>query len=450
MKAKIFYSTLLTAMVVFLASMVMSVSCLYDYFGDLQKEQLRDELKLATIGVEEKGVSYLEDLGDERYRLTWVAADGDVLYDSGVDEDSMENHGDREEIRMAFTTGEGTAIRYSSTKMEQSIYYAQRLADNTVLRISGSRATIGVLLHGMVQPIAMVILLAMLLSVFLADRVAERIISPLNKLDLENPLDNDSYEELTPILSRIYFQRQEIAENLSELERRKEEQEKLEHIRREFTSNVSHELKTPLQSIMGSAELIENGMVKQEDMPRFVGHIRTEAARLVKLIDDIIHLSRMDDGIHLPFETVDLLTIAHEAMEAIEDAAQSRNVKLSIKGESAVLKGVPRLLFELLYNLCDNAVKYNNQGGSVDIVLEQNEQEVSLSVSDTGIGIPQEELARVFERFYRVDKSHSKKSGGTGLGLSIVKHVAACHHAKVELQSTLGNGTTIRVIFPKK
>lgn len=550
MKAKIFRSTMVMAVAVLLASFTIIMSCLYGYFGGIQESQLKDELTLAVAGVEHGGMDYLDDLDYRQYRLTWVSREGTVLFDSAADKSAMENHADRKEIRNAFTSGEGSDSRYSSTLMEKTIYHAQRLENGTVLRISVSRATAGLLLIGMIQPIAVVLIAAVLLSALLAHKVARRIIEPLNELDLEQPLENDAYEELAPLLERIHRQHSQISAHLRELKQRKDEfaqitdsmkeglvllndkgsiltinpaaqqifdttstcvgqdfltiershdiscalQEGLLHghseircqrheaeyqldfsriesdgqtlgaallvfditqqaqaarARREFTANVSHELKTPLQSIMGSAELIENGIVKPEDLPRFVGHIRTEAARLLSLIDDIIHLSQMDDEAHLSMEPVDLYAITHEAVDAIQNAAAFKNIAIQFHGSPVLVSGVPRLLFELVYNLCDNAVKYNVDGGTVEILVTPAEHTAVLTVKDTGIGIPSEHIPRIFERFYRVDQSHSKASGGTGLGLSIVKHAAACHHAKVDLQSQVGAGTAITVTFPK-
>ena len=548
MKKRIFHSTMIVALAVLLASFTIIMSCFYDYFGGVQENQMKDELTLAVAGVEDSGLDYLKDLDYQNYRLTWVASDGDVLFDSAAEENEMENHAGRKEIKSAFATGEGSDSRYSSTMMEKTIYYASQLDDGTVLRISVRRATAGLLLIGMLQPIAVVIILAIILSVVLANRVAKRITEPLNALNLEEPLENDTYEELAPLLDRIHRQHKQIDFTLRELKQRKDEfaqitqsmgeglillneqgnilainpaaekifhtdkscvgkdfltiersydvsqvlqegianghsetrcqrdgceyqfdfsriasdgqtigtvvlafditqQASAERTRREFTANVSHELKTPLQSIMGSAELIENGIVKQEDMPRFVGHIRTEAARLVTLIDDIIHLSQMEDVVQLPMEPVDLYDLASEAIESVSDAAAAKNVAIALSGSHSVVSGVPRLLFELVYNLCDNAVKYNVDHGSVSVSVTQQDDNVLLSVKDTGIGIPAEHLSRIFERFYRVDKSHSKESGGTGLGLSIVKHAAACHHAKVDIHSEVGHGTEITVLF---
>ena len=549
MTKKIFQSILLVAGCVLLASLLIIMGFLYDYFGGVEENQLRDELSLAAAAVEDGGTDYLSQLTADRCRLTWIAADGSVLYDTKTNAESLENHALRAEVSQALATGTGESTRYSSTLMEKTMYYAQRLDDGTVLRISISRATVGMIAVGMIQPLLIVLIVALILSGLLARRLSRRIVDPLNSLDLEHPLDNDAYEELSPLLKRIHRQHVEIQTQLRELREKTDEftqitgsmreglvlldehgsilsinaaaqalfgadaqcvgrdfltiersheisaaiqaaaadghsevraeragrvyqfdisritsdgkflgtvilafditeQEFAERNRREFTANVSHELKTPLQGIIGSAELIENGMVKPEDLPRFVGHIHAEAARLVTLIDDIIRLSQLDEGDAMPTEPVDLLAVSQEAAENLHDAAAARNVTVSVTGQPAVLPGVRRLIYEIVYNLCDNAIKYNRDGGRVDVTVAADAGGSSITVADTGIGIAPEHQARVFERFYRVDKSHSKASGGTGLGLSIVKHAVQYHHGHIELESTPGTGTTIRVVFP--
>ena len=549
MTKKIFQSILLVAGCVLLASLLIIMGFLYDYFGGVEENQLRDELSLAAAAVEDGGTDYLSRLTADRCRLTWIAADGSVLYDTKTNAESLENHASRAEVSQALATGTGESTRYSSTLMEKTMYYAQRLDDGTVLRISISRATVGMIAVGMIQPLLIVLIVALILSGLLARRLSRRIVDPLNSLDLEHPLDNDAYEELSPLLKRIHRQHVEIQMQLRELREKTDEftqitgsmreglvlldehgsilsisaaaqalfgadaqcvgrdfltiersheisaaiqaaaadghsevraeragrvyqfdisritsdgkflgtvilafditeQEFAERNRREFTANVSHELKTPLQGIIGSAELIENGMVKPEDLPRFVGHIHAEAARLVTLIDDIIRLSQLDEGDAMPTEPVDLLAVSQEAAENLHDAAAARNVTVSVTGQPAVLPGVRRLIYEIVYNLCDNAIKYNRDGGRVDVTVAADAGGSSITVADTGIGIAPEHQARVFERFYRVDKSHSKASGGTGLGLSMVKHAVQYHHGRIELESTPGTGTTIRVVFP--
>lgn len=549
MTKRIFRATLLVGVAVLIASLALVMGVLYSYFGRVQESQLRDELSLAAVGVEKNGTDYLRALQSHQYRITWVRADGTVVYDTQADAETMENHAQRQEIQQALAAGEGESSRYSSTLLQKTVYYAQRLPDGTVLRLSAVRVTAGVLVLNMLQPILLVLAAALILSGVLAGRLARRITEPLNRLDLEHPLENDTYEELAPLLRRMEHQRRQIDRQMGELRQRSEEFDQItgsmneglvlldeagailsinpaarrlldadgdcvgqdfltvdrdvtmsdalrqaaeqghsefrgerngreyqfdvtriqtegrtagtvllvfdvterafaERNRREFTANVSHELKTPLQGIIGSAELLENGMVKQEDVPRFVGHIRAEAQRLVTLIGDIIRLSQLDEGEPMPTEPVELLVVAREVAENLRSAAETRNVTVEVTGTPATVSGVRRLLYEIVLNLCDNAIKYNTEGGRVEVEVAQDGGTAAVTVRDTGIGIPPEHQSRVFERFYRVDKSHSKASGGTGLGLSIVKHAVQYHHGVIQLKSEVGKGTEIRVTFP--
>ena len=549
MTKRIFRATLLVGVAVLIASLTLVMGALYSYFGRVQESQLRDELSLAAVGVEQNGMDYLRKLESDQYRITWLGADGAVLYDTQADAESMENHAQRQEVQQALATGEGESSRYSDTLLQKTVYYAKRLPDGTVLRLSAIRVTTGVLVLNMLQPILLVLAAALILSGVLASRLARRITEPLNRLDLEHPLENDTYEELAPLLRRMEHQRRQIDRQMDELRRRSEEFEQItgsmseglvlldeagvilsinpaarwlldaaencvgqdlltvdrdvalsdalrqaaeqghsefrgqrngreyqfdvtriqsegrtagtvllvfdvterafaERNRREFTANVSHELKTPLQGIIGSAELLENGLVKQEDVPRFIGHIRSEAQRLVTLIGDIIRLSQLDEGEPMPAEPVELLALAREAAESLQSAAAARNVTITVEGEPVELTGVRRLLYEIVFNLCDNAIKYNTDGGRVQVTVTKENETAAVTVRDTGIGIPPDQQDRVFERFYRVDKSHSKASGGTGLGLSIVKHAVQYHHGAIHLQSEVGKGTEIRVTFP--
>lgn len=549
MTKRIFRATLLVGVAVLIASLTLVMGALYSYFGRVQESQLRDELSLAAVGVEQNGTDYLKQLESDQYRITWLRADGAVLYDTRADAESMENHAQRQEVQQALATGEGESSRYSDTLLQKTVYYAKRLPDGTVLRLSAIRVTTGVLVLNMLQPILLVLAVALILSGVLASRLARRITEPLNRLDLEHPLENDTYEELAPLLRRMEHQRRQIDRQMDELRRRSEEFEQItgsmseglvlldeagvilsinpaarrlldaaencvgqdlltvdrdvalsdalrqaaeqghsefrgqrngreyqfdvtriqsegrtagtvllvfdvterafaERNRREFTANVSHELKTPLQGIIGSAELLENGLVKQEDAPRFIGHIRSEAQRLVTLIGDIIRLSQLDEGEPMPAEPVELLALAREAAESLQSAAAAQNVTITVEGEPVELTGVRRLLYEIVFNLCDNAIKYNTDGGRVQVTVTKENETVAVTVRDTGIGIPPDQQDRVFERFYRVDKSHSKASGGTGLGLSIVKHAVQYHHGAIHLQSEVGKGTEIRVTFP--
>lgn len=550
MTSKIMKSILSVAIAVLMASLTIITGILYPYFGSVQESQLKDELSLAASATQQLGKGYLEKLNADRYRLTWVNADGTVIYDSHVDAETMENHTDREEIREALASGTGSSTRQSSTLTEQTIYEATRLNDGSVLRVSVSRATVLVLVLGMLRPIAIVLVIAIVLSAWLAHRMAKTIVAPLNNLNLDNPMENEAYEELSPLLHRIHAQHLEIKSQLRTLQHKQNEFEQItgnmkealvlldstgrilsinpaartlfgagitcigedfltidrkqnmrlalqtarvqgsadfrarengreyqfdlsridsdgnhhgmvilafditeqvnaEKNRQEFTANVSHELKTPLQSIIGSAELMENGIVKAEDAPRFVGRIRKEASRLVTLIDDIIRLSQLDDGTDMPHEEVSLKVLSEEVCETLADAAKLKGVSLEIIGEDGVVNGVRRLLYEVVYNLCDNAIKYNQPGGRVKVTVAQKSGEVLLSVQDTGIGISPEHQEKVFERFYRVDKSHSRQSGGTGLGLSIVKHAVQYHHGRIILESEQNKGTTVSVILSK-
>ena len=550
MTKKIFRSTVAVGLAVLLASLVIIMGALYTYFGHVQEQQLRDELSIAAAAMESgDGEAYLSKLHSDNYRITWLRADGTVLYDTKADAAAMENHAQREEVRQALANGTGESSRYSATLLEKTLYYARRLPDGTVLRLSASRVTMGVLLLSMLSAILAVIAVALILSGILAGRVSRRITRPLNTLDLEHPLENDAYEELSPLLRRLEHQRRQIDDQLRSLRRRSEEFEQItasmteglvlvdnggtilsmnpaacavfhtdaacvgqplltvergsavshalhdamdtghgetrmerdgreyqfdmtriqadgevvgavlltfdvteqayaERNRREFTANVSHELKTPLQGIIGSAELLENSMVRPDDVPRFVGHIRGEAQRLVTLINDILRLSELDEGGSLPTEPVELLSLCTDTVKSLESAAQQRQITMTVTGEAVTVPGVRRLLTETVFNLCDNAIKYNKDGGSVAVAVGRDGPNAVVTVADTGIGIPPEHQGRVFERFYRVDKSHSKASGGTGLGLSIVKHAVAYHHGTVTLDSREGEGTTFTLRLP--
>ncbi len=448
MTGRIFRSIFVVAMSLLLAGFVVFLGVLYQYFTGLEEKQLDTVLQLSAEGVEQNGMAYLEEVQDD-CRLTWVDKDGSVLFDSESEASEMENHSEREEIKEAFTTGYGSSVRYSSTLTQRTIYRAAKLSDNTVLRVSIQQATVLLLLFSMLQPMAAIALLALILSFLLARRLSEKIIKPLEQFDLENLPEKAPYEELTPFLKKMRWQKLEIQRQKQALNDKRLSMEFAEENRREFTANVSHELKTPLQSIMGSAELIENNLVQPEDLPSFGGKIRKEAERLLTLIQDIIHLSRLDEGNGLSLEETDLYAIAKEETEILQPVAEEHGIELSFTGEPVVIHAVPQLLHEIVHNLCDNAIKYNSPGGKVSVRIVQSENSIVLSVSDTGIGIAPEQQDRVFERFYRVDKSHSRATGGTGLGLSIVKHAASYMNAELSMESALGVGTTITLQFKK-
>ena len=548
MSKKIFRSIMAVAMIVLLASLFIASTFLYDYFNNSQSSQLKEELALVAANVEKVGPEYFDNFDSSIFRFTLVSADGTVIYDSQAKASDMENHLEREEISEALEHGKGSSARYSSTLTERTFYEAARLENGNVLRISVSQVTVGALLLGMLPAICAIIIVAIIVALILSDKMTKKIIKPLNKLDLENPAENDSYEELSPILLKLNKQHKQITQQMNELRQKSDEFEQItdsmneglvlldkkgivisinaaakklfsaddatigrdfltvdrssdmrhaiekaltgnrsefreerngsqyqfiisriesdykivgvvilcldvtetafaERNRREFTANVSHELKTPLQSIIGSAELLENGLVKPEDTNRFVGNIKNEAARLVSLINDIIRLSQLDEDSRPATESVDLYEIALEVMEELSLPAAKKKVKLSLQGEPCTMNGIRRYLYEIIYNLCDNAIRYNKEGGKVEINIKKEDDHIILTVADTGLGIPAEHHQRIFERFYRVDKSHSKETGGTGLGLSIVKHAVQYHNGKVTLDSEVGKGTTITIVF---
>lgn len=552
MTKRIFRSVCIVAVVVLFASLALVMGVLYDYFSGSQENQLKTQTDLAAQGIEHEGSSYFNGLDSEELRITWIDKNGKVLFDNKTDASSMENHLEREEVRQAVENGYGKSSRYSETLTEKSLYSAKKLSDGSVLRLSVSQYSVLTLFLGMLRPVLIIALLAVVLALLLAYRLSKNIVTPLNKLNLDSPLSNKVYEELSPLLKRMDAQQRQLKHQSEELKRKREEfetatenmsegliilnekgvilsinraaakmlglsedsvgkdifsektsvnlkeptqialsgknkeevfalrdgncqllanpvstdgkvtgaallvldvtkKERAEQMRREFTANVSHELKTPLQTISGYAELLANGMVADKDKTAFSEKIYAEAQRMIRLIEDIIKLSNLDEGAaELTRETVDLYATAENTVRSLLPAAKKANVTLSLNGENAEIYGIPQLLTAVVYNLCDNAIKYNKDGGTVFVSVKNNAENIVLSVRDTGIGIPKEQQERIFERFYRVDKSHSKEVGGTGLGLSIVKHAAKLHDAKITLESEVGKGTGITVIFPKK
>lgn len=550
MTSRIFKAICTVTLAVLLASLVLVMGVLYDYFSNSQLGQLRSLTSVVSRGVADEGAAFLDELESDRYRVTWIAADGSVLYDSQSDPAQMGNHLDREEVREALETGFGESARYSTTLTEKLLYFAERLPDGTVLRLSGAQYTTLTLTLAIVQPVLVIIAVAVVIALLLASRLSKKIVEPLNSIDLDEPLSSRAYPELSPLLERLDSQQRQLRQHAAELRRRKEEletitdnmsegfvllnekgkilsinrraaqtlgvsgdsaetiytcavgagvreladsargglatertldianrryrfntspimtdaapsgiamlifdvteSEQAEQMRREFTANVSHELKTPLHSISGCAELLKDGMVRSEDIRRFSEQIYSEAQRMIRLVDDIIRLSCLDEGGKgMTREQTDLHALAEAVVESLRPTAEAAEVSLSLEGGSACLDGIPQLLSGIIYNLCDNAIKYNRMGGSVSVRVDGRAEEIVLSVSDTGIGIAPEHRQRIFERFYRVDKSHSKEVGGTGLGLSIVKHAALLHGAEIELESAVGAGTVVRVRFPK-
>ncbi len=552
MTKRIFRTIFAVAVGVFFASALLFMTVLYDYFSAVGQTQLHAQIDFAAQGVSKEGIGYFDGLEPQNCRITWIGTDGSVLYDSISDVDDMENHFEREEVKEALAEGYGESSRYSSTLTERYLYSAKRLPDGTVIRLSIAQNSLVILTLGMLQPICIIFVAAVVLSAFLASRLSKKIVEPLNGLDLDKPLNNDGYDELSPLLRRIDTQQQQIKRQKEELKRKQSEfeavtggmaegiillnrkgtvlsinpaasklfdtdsfavgnsilsvnrslaltellhkaedgkhaesimgfgngkyqvaaspvvsnnevigtvvllldvteKEKAEQMRREFTANVSHELKSPLHTISGCAELLANGMVKQEDITDFSKRIYTEAGRMIRLVEDIIKLSHLDEGADdMKREQTDLFLLADHVVTALLPEAEKAGVKIGLSGESAVLCGIPQMLDSIVYNLCDNAIKYNRKGGSVSVTVKNEDGFAVLSVADTGIGIPKEHQERIFERFYRVDKSHSKEIGGTGLGLSIVKHAARLHNAEIDLQSVVNSGTTVTVKFPEK
>ena len=551
MTKRIFRTVFVVAISIFIASAVLFMTVLYDYFSGIQQNQLRMQIDLASQGVEDEGLDYLKNLNIKDYRVTWIGTDGKVLYDSISEADEMENHFEREEVKEALSEGYGASSRYSSTLTQRYLYGAKRLPDGTVIRLSVTQNSLLILTLGMLQPIMIIFVIAIILSAFLASRLSKKIVKPLNELNLDKPLDNNGYDELSPLLRRIDTQQKEISRQSEELRQRQNElevmtsamsegiillnnrgtvlsinkaaaklfgtdcfcigedivsinrslelaqllnkakngehservvelgcgqyqmmaspvisnnivsgivllildvteKEKAEQLRREFTANVSHELKTPLHTISGSAELLVNGMVKSEDIPIFLKRIYSEAQRMIQLVEDIIRLSHLDEGAEdMKWDMVDLYAVAEETINSLADEAESNGIKFELYGETVLINGIRQLLQEIIYNLCDNAIKYNCRGGSVSVGVKNENEFAVLTITDTGIGIPAEHQERIFERFYRVDKSHSKEIGGTGLGLSIVKHAAKLHNAEIELHSIVNKGTEITIKFPK-
>ncbi len=553
MTRKIFQSIIAVVISMLLLSLALITGVLYNHFETTMLDQLRTTAQFAEQGVEQEGMAYFDSLHAQNCRVTWIAADGTVKYDNRSNPKTMENHADRQEVREAMENDSGTSVRRSSTLSEHTMYYAKRLSDGTVLRLSMSQRSVLFLMGGMLSPLVFIFLAACLLAGVLSYRVSKKIVKPLSKIDLKHPEQVETYDELSPFLQRIAAQNREIDARMAEIRKQQQEfsmitenmseglfvvdrnyqilsynksamqifgmdpgqehenllavnrsegfrnavdsalkgrhtQENLElngrvyqiianavcqpdfaedmvgavilvldvtekeaqeQYRREFTANVSHELKTPLTSISGIAEIIRNGIVKPEDIPHFAGKIYDESQRLIALIGDIIKLSRLDENqVPMERETVDMLEMARNVVQQLSSVARKSGVTLVANGTHGQVQGVRQVLGEMVYNLCENAVKYNRAGGRVWVDVQQVADHVVLRVKDTGIGIPAAEQGRIFERFYRVDKSHSKAVGGTGLGLSIVKHGAALHHATISVSSEPEQGTEITLTFP--
>lgn len=551
MTKKIFRTTLSASLGIVLVTILMIMGFLYNYFNRIQREQLRTQTALASQGISFEGKDYFENLKTSNVRITWVDNKGQVLYDTQSDAKHMKNHANRQEIKEAIKSGYGESTRWSATLTEKSIYAAQRLNNGTIVRLSVAQQTIFYLLLGMMSPLAIIILLAIILSVLIARYIAKKVSEPLNNIDLDHPLSNDSYEEITPLLRRLDSHQAKIQHQKLLLQKRQKEfdtiiskikegmillddqarivsinaealklfqinddwhgrfmmevsrdltlkdlidqglkgkkkeanidiennhyrvlvrpttdnnrvtglvvllfdvtdQLQMEQLQREFTANVSHELKTPLHVISGYSELLANQMVPNEEVPQFAAKIHKESERLVKLVEDIINLSHLDEQEKLPQETVNLYDLTQKVLEGLQAKADKKHIQINFNGEEAILRGNPVLLNSLVYNLCDNAITYNHEKGQVNVTLKNSPDTITLEVSDTGLGIAEKDKKRICERFYRVDKSRSKIVGGTGLGLSIVKSALDFHNGSIKVDSHLGQGTTMTVLLHKQ
>ncbi|MDD6221376.1 MAG: ATP-binding protein [Lachnospiraceae bacterium] len=554
MTKQIFKHMQILITIALVAAFAAVLGILYSYFGVVQEGQVRSEAKLAAQGVEADGISYLEKLDLDTTRVTLIASDGQVLYDSEADAVTLENHADRPEVKAALADGEGTSIRFSGTLLKSFVYCAERLSDGTVLRVAEPRDTALNIAAGMIPFVLMLIIILMVCMWFAARRVAKHITQPLNQLDLDHPMENNEYEEISPLLGRIYTQQKQIADekgrlvrierdftavtqhmaeglilldeegrilnmnnkagkllnagdvyigtDILALERREKfrkvlagallegehgetvlpydrlsyqvdvtpvldgrkvigtvvllfdvtERETAEQMRREFTANVSHELKTPLHTISGCAEMLESGGVKPEDQKKFVHLIYTQVQRMITLVQDILYISHLDEGaVDMNCVKIDMCLMTNKVIESLSHEAEKKHVSVSLESDGEVIYyGVARLTESIIFNLVDNAIKYNKEGGAVHVSLHAGAHTVTLKVADNGIGIPEEDQSRIFERFYRVDKSRSREIGGTGLGLAIVKHAAMLQNAQIKLDSRIGEGSTFTVIFPEK
>lgn len=421
----------------FAASAVM-----YGKYNHYMKQDVRNEVQYIRYAVENTGEEYLnKTTGDlTTSRITLARPDGTILYDSEKDASDLENHKDRPEIIQALEKGTGEVVRFSQTLSKQTFYYAVKLNDGNILRVAKTTDSVLSTMMSSFTLLGLLLIAILALAFFVVEKQTRRLIAPINELDLEHPLENVAYEELRPLLNRVDEQNVQIAKQVEELKQ-------AELVRKEFSANVSHELKTPLMSISGYAEIMRDGLVQPQDVPEFAGRIYDEASRLTSLVQDIIEISKLDESRNMPLEEVDLYEMTQDICQTLMLPAKKKRVTVLMEGKSVTVQGVRHVLYEMLYNLVDNAIKYNKEGGYVKVLLAREKDGVRWSVEDNGIGIAKEEQERIFERFYRVDKSHSRKTGGTGLGLSIVKHGAALHHAKIVLNSEPGKGSKIVLRF---
>ena len=433
------FLVILSVVLTFLAASIV----MYDKFSVYMKQGVRDEVEYIRAGIDAAGIDYLQENVKEINvtRITVTDSNGNVIYESNAEADEMENHGKRPEMIKAKEKGYGEVIRFSETLSKQTFYCAMRLENGNILRVARTTDSVFMTLFSSFTLLGLITLGILVLEVILVQKQTKDLIKPINELDLENPLKNVKYEELRPLLGRVDQQNRQIVHQMEELK-------EAEAMRREFSANVSHELKTPLMSISGYAELMMNGMVEQDKVPEFSGRIYHEASRLSSLVSDIIQVSRLDEkNSDMPFEAVDIYELAEDIVMHLNLAAEKKEIDLSLEGERVVVRGVRQVLYEMFYNIADNAIRYTDSGGKIRIFAGQKEMHPCYSVEDNGIGIPKNEQKRIFERFYRVDKSHSRQTGGTGLGLSIVKHGAVLHKAKINLESEPGKGTKMELMF---
>lgn len=437
LRNKIQKSMILVIVTTLLIAYAMTTVVVYRQNVGVMEREIRQEAQYIRAAIRDAGEGYLDEAASvqKETRLTLISQDGQVLYDSEhTDEATLENHKDRPEVRQAVNLGEGKDVRRSDTLEQEMFYYALRLDDGTILRVARSmdsvlRTALEVL-PGMTVIAGIMLAFALALSRW----QVRRLIRPINELKLDDPLENEIYEEITPLLRRI--------------DEQNKEKDAIANMRKEFSANVSHELKTPLTSISGYAEIMKNGMVRPEDMKKFSERIYNEASRLITLVEDIIKLSKLDEGeIEVEKEDVDLYEMTREIVSRLAPQAQARKVRVEVTGESVIYHGIRQVLDEMIYNICENAIKYNKEGGSLSVWVGSTLKGKKVIVTDTGIGIPKDQQERIFERFYRVDKSHSKETGGTGLGLSIVKHGAMIHDAQIHVESEVGKGTKMEITF---
>ncbi len=447
MKYKIFKSIFLVFIVVFLLCFSIVLGMLHIQSSAQNMENLRIEAAYLAKAVETSGIDFVSEVDIEpALRITQIQPDGTVQYDSVADPETLENHRNREEVQAALKTGSGSSARYSETLSQKTLNYALRLSDGTILRVSETQSTLFSLILRIFTPIVLTLVVATVFCGLLAARVSRTVTEPINAINLEHPDERDVYEELQPLVRRINAQNRQIQSQMDELRAQHEAQDRM---RREFTANVSHELKTPLTAISGYAEIMRDGLVRPEDVTGFAQRIYDEAQRMITLVGDIIRLSKLEER-QIPDQKteVDLYDLSGVVLEHLQPAAEQAHVTLQLSGDHVTVYGVRQILEEMISNVCDNAIKYNRSGGRVQLSVTKVGQEACLAVADTGIGISPEEIDRIFERFYRVDKSHSREIGGTGLGLSIVKHGARYHNARIAVESELNTGTTISLYFP--